>query len=85
MCEQKGRFCRPATVFTYSEEGGTYCSELMGVVKPFISRALDPAVFWRVFLVSVTKSVHNTMRSKATRGKKRTAKVSHRVRLLCAS
>jgi hypothetical protein len=58
----------------YSEEEGTYCSELMRVVKPFIPRAWDPAVFWHVFLVSVTKSVYNSMRSEATRGMKRTAK-----------
>jgi hypothetical protein len=31
-------------------------------------------VFWHVFLVSVTKSVYNIMRSEATRGMKRTAK-----------
>ena len=58
----------------YSLEEGTYCSELMSVVKPFIPRAWDPAVFWHVFLVSVTKSVYNSMRSEATRGTKRTTK-----------
>ena len=29
----------------YSLEEGTYCSELMRVVKPFILRVWDPAVF----------------------------------------
>ena len=57
----------------YSLEEGTYCSELMSVVKPFLPRAWDPSVFWHVFLVSVTKSVYNSMRSKAMRRMKRTA------------
>ena len=58
----------------YSLEEGTFCSELMSVVKPFLPRAWDPSVFWHVFLVSVTKSVYNSMRSEAIRGMKRTAK-----------
>ena len=57
----------------YSLEEGTYCSELMSIVKPFLPKVWDPAVFWHVFLVSVTKSVYNSMRSEATRGTKRTA------------
>ena len=57
-----------------SEEEGAYCSELMEVVKPFISPVWDSAVFWHVFLVSVTKSVYNSMRLEATRGIKRTVK-----------
>ena len=60
--------------YSYSKEEGTYCSELMRVVNPFVPRVWDPAVFWHVFLVSTTKSVYNIMRSKATRRMKRTAK-----------
>ena len=56
------------------EEKGTCCSELMGVVKPFPPRVWDPGVFWHVFLVSVIKSVYNSMRLEAIRGMKRTAK-----------
>ena len=63
----------PPAYGMYSLEEGTYCSELMSIVKPFLPRAWDPAVFWHVFLVSVTKSVYNSMRSEATRGMKRTA------------
>ena len=58
----------------YIEEEGAYCSELMGFVKPSIPRAWDPTVFWHVFLVSVTKSVYNNMRSEEMRGTKRTVK-----------
>ena len=64
----------PLDYSMYSEEEGTYCSELTGAVKPFIPRVWDPAVFWHVFFVSVTKNVYNSMRSEATRGMKRTAK-----------
>ena len=58
----------------YSEEEGTYCSELIGVVKLFIPREWDPGVCWHVFLVSVKNSVYNSMRSKGTQEIKRTAK-----------
>ena len=58
----------------YSKEEETYCSELMGVVKPFIPQVWDSAVFWHVFLVSVPKNVYNSMRFEPTRGMRRTAK-----------
>ena len=45
----------------YSEEEGTYCNELMRVVGPFIPRVWDPAVFWHMFLMSVTKNAYNSM------------------------
>ena len=64
----------PPSYSLYSKEEGTYYSELMGVVKPFIPQVWDPAVFWHVFLVSVTKSVYNSMRSEAKRMMKRTGK-----------
>ena len=64
----------PPGYIMYSNEEGTYCSELMGVLKPFIPRVWDTAVFLHVFLMSMTKSVYNSIRSKATRGMKRTAK-----------
>ena len=35
----------PPGYIMYSAEEGTYCSELMSVVKPFIPRVWDPAVF----------------------------------------
>ena len=52
----------------YFKEEGTYCSELMRIVKPLVPQAWDPAVFWYVFLVPMTKSVYNSMRSETTRG-----------------
>ena len=58
----------------YSGDEGTYRSELMGIVKPFIFWVWDPALFWHVFLVSVTKSVYNSMISEATQGTKMIAK-----------
>jgi hypothetical protein len=57
----------------YSEDEGTYYSERMGVVKAFIPPVWNPASFWHVFIVSVTKSLYNSMRSEATWGMKRTA------------
>ena len=58
----------------YSNVEQTYYSELMRVVKPFTPRVWDPAVFWHVFLVSVTNSMYSSMRSKAIWGMKRTVK-----------
>ena len=39
----------------YSKEEGTYYSELVGVVKAFISLTWNPTVFWHSLLVSVIK------------------------------
>ena len=41
--------------------------------KEFFTEVKHPAVFWHMFLVSVTKSVYDSMRSEATRGTKRTS------------
>ena len=80
----KKRKVLPPGYGMYSLEEGTYCSELTSVTKPFIPQTWDPAVFWHVFLVSVTKSVYNSMRSKATRGMKRTAQgESNDVPVMC--
>ena len=46
----------------------------MGVVKALIPLACDPAVFWHVFVVSVTKNVYTIMRSEETWGMKKTVK-----------
>ena len=68
----------------YFDEEGTYCSELMVVMKAVIPTVWDPAVFWHVFLVSMTKIVYNSMRYEATRGVKRTTKgESKKITVVC--